>query len=62
MADDVLAGPCFCGALRSEIPAAPAGVVCCHGAECRNMHGTYNAMLAAPRSEPRLLADAPLLW
>ena len=62
MADGVLAGSCFCGAVRFEIPAASAGVVCCHCADCRKMHGNYNAMLAAPRAELRLVADAPLVW
>lgn len=57
-----LHGRCHCGGVAFTFPANSAGVVACHCDDCRKMHGNYNAMLAAPRTDVQFEADATLHW
>jgi hypothetical protein len=57
-----LSGQCFCGGVKFSISATSVGVVACHCADCRKMHGNYNAMLAALRDDVRFETDASLVW
>ncbi len=59
---DVLHGRCHCGGVVFSLRADSAGVVVCHCTDCRQMHGNYNAMLAAPREAVQFTADATLHW
>lgn len=57
-----LHGRCHCGGVVFSLPADSAGVVACHCTDCRQMHGNYNAMLAAPREAVEFAADGTLYW
>lgn len=59
---DLLRGRCHCGGVIFTIPADSAGVVACHCSDCRQMHGNYNAMLAAPREAVVFEASETLHW
>jgi hypothetical protein len=59
---DLLTTSCHCGNVKFSFPATSAGIVCCHCADCRKMHGNYNAMLAAPRNDVRFEASETLHW
>ncbi len=60
-ADD-LQGACHCGAVRVRVPASAAGVLACHCADCRKMHGTFNAFLATPRDAVGVEGSEALVW
>ena len=62
MSDEKLTASCFCGGVRFSIPASSIGIIACHCHDCQKMHGNYNVMLGAPRSEIVFEADATLTW
>lgn len=57
-----LLASCHCGAVRLNLPAGAAGVLACHCGDCRKMHGTFNAFLAAPIAEITLDGGDALTW
>jgi hypothetical protein len=57
-----LLASCHCGAVRLSLPAGAAGVLACHCGDCRKMHGTFNAFLAAPIAEITLDGGDALTW
>jgi hypothetical protein len=59
---DVLHASCHCGRVRATLPATAAGVLACHCADCRKMHGNFNAFLATPIAEVHLEGAEALVW
>lgn len=57
-----LLASCHCGAVRLSLPAGAAGILACHCGDCRKMHGTFNAFLAAPIAEITLDGGDALIW
>jgi quinol monooxygenase YgiN len=57
-----LVGACHCGKVRVHMPAASAGVIACHCADCQKLHGNFFALLAAERSAVRWEGEAHIHW
>jgi len=57
-----LRGACHCGRVRVTIPAASAGVVVCHCADCQKLHGSSFALFAAERSSVRWEGEEHIRW
>lgn len=57
-----LSATCHCGAVRLTLPGDAAGVLACHCADCRKMHGNFNAFVAAPRDAIGVEGEASLVW
>lgn len=53
---------CHCGAVRLTLPADAAGILVCHCADCRKMHGNFNAFVAAPCDAIEIEGAAALVW
>ena len=59
---ETLSASCHCGAIHLTVPAAAAGVLACHCADCQKMHGNFNAFLAAPIADITLTGADALVW
>jgi len=57
-----LSGACHCGSVRVTMPADSAGVVVCHCADCRKLHGNSFALFAAERSAVRWEGEEHVRW
>lgn len=62
MSEEQLVGACHCGRLRVSIPAASAGVIVCHCADCQKLHGNSFAFLAADAGAVAWHGDSELRW
>lgn len=57
-----LTGTCHCGRVRVTMPAASAGVVVCHCADCQKLHGNSFALFAAERTDVRWDGEEHIRW
>ena len=62
MSGEPLKGACHCGRVRVSIPAASAGVIVCHCADCQKLHGNSFAFLAADAGAVAWEGASELRW
>lgn len=60
--NDRLHGACHCGRVRVTLPADCAGVIACHCADCRRLHGNFFALLAADRRDAQWVGEEHIEW
>lgn len=62
LSPEELVGACHCGKVQVRIPAASAGVVLCHCADCQKLHGGAFALLATERALARWDGEEHVRW
>lgn len=57
-----MVGSCHCGSVRVTMPRDSVGVVACHCADCRKLHGGPFALFAAERGAVRWEGEEHVRW
>ncbi len=55
-------GGCLCGAVRYEINGAMRGVINCHCAMCRRLHGAFGAYTKVENADLSVVEESGLAW
>ncbi|MHA1525102.1 MAG: GFA family protein [Alphaproteobacteria bacterium] len=55
-------GGCHCGAVRYEVRGVMRGIVNCHCAMCRRLHGTFGAHAKAKKQDITMINEDGLSW
>jgi hypothetical protein len=55
-------GACMCGQVKYEISGEVFGVVSCHCKYCQRLHGNYNPMVVAEKTDFSFTNDAGIGW